>query len=283
MNKLTDTFKLNNGIDIPCIGYGTFQTPDGKSVEDGVKEALKIGYRHIDTAYFYQNEKGVGKAIRESGIKREDIFVTSKLWNSDRGYESAKAAFEKTMDNLGLEYLDLFLIHWPAIKKQFDNAEEINANTWKAFEEIYETGRVKAIGLSNFLPHHIDELMKTAKIKPMVNQIEFHPGFAQIETAKYCLENDIVVEAWSPLGRKEVLENETLVELAKKYNKSTAQICIRWVLQHDILPLPKSVTPSRILENSQVFDFEISEDDMKIIDNIPCCGGQCANPDDVDF
>ncbi|WP_138269460.1 aldo/keto reductase [Anaerofustis stercorihominis] len=283
MNKLTDTFKLNNGIDIPCIGYGTFQTPDGKSVEDGVKEALKIGYRHIDTAYFYQNEKGVGKAIRESGIKREDIFVTSKLWNSDRGYESAKAAFEKTMDNLGLEYLDLFLIHWPAIKKQFDNAEEINAETWKAFEEIYETGRVKAIGLSNFLPHHIDELMKTAKIKPMVNQIEFHPGFAQIETAKYCLENDIVVEAWSPLGRKEVLENETLVELAKKYNKSTAQICIRWVLQHDILPLPKSVTPSRILENSQVFDFEISEDDMKTIDNIPCCGGQCANPDDVNF
>ena len=283
MNKLTDTFKLNNGIDIPCIGYGTFQTPDGKSVEDGVKEALKIGYRHIDTAYFYQNEKGVGKAIRESGVKREDIFVTSKLWNSDRGYESAKAAFEKTMDNLGLEYLDLFLIHWPAIKKQFDNAEEINAETWKAFEEIYETGRVKAIGLSNFLPHHIDELMKTAKIKPMVNQIEFHPGFAQIETAKYCIENDIVVEAWSPLGRKEVLENETLVELAKKYNKSTAQICIRWVLQHNILPLPKSVTPSRILENSQVFDFKISEDDMKTIDNIPCCGGQCANPDDVDF
>ena len=283
MNKLTDTFKLNNGIDIPCIGYGTFQTPDGKSVEDGVKEALKIGYRHIDTAYFYQNEKGVGKAIRESGVKREDIFVTSKLWNSDRGYESAKAAFEKTMDNLGLEYLDLFLIHWPAIKKQFDNAEEINAETWKAFEEIYETGRVKAIGLSNFLPHHIDELMKTAKIKPMVNQIEFHPGFAQIETAKYCIENDIVVEAWSPLGRKEVLENETLVELAKKYNKSTAQICIRWVLLHNILPLPKSVTPSRILENSQVFDFKISEDDMKTIDNIPCCGGQCANPDDVDF
>ena len=252
-------------------------------MEDGIKEALKIGYRHIDTAYFYQNEKGVGKAIRESGVKREDIFVTSKLWNSDRGYESAKAAFEKTMDNLGLEYLDLFLIHWLAIKKQFDNAEGINANTWKAFEEIYETGRVKAIGLSKFLPHHIDELMKTAKIKPMVNQIEFHPGFAQIETAKYCLENDIVVEAWSPLGRKEVLENETLVELAKKYNKSTAQICIRWVLQHDILPLPKSVTPSRILENSQVFDFAISEDDMKTIDNIPCCGGQCANPDDVDF
>lgn len=283
MKSLIDTFKLNNGKRIPCIGYGTFQTPDGKAVEEGVKEALNIGYRHIDTAYFYKNEKGVGKAIKESGIKREEIFVTSKLWNTDRGYENAKKAFERTMNNLGLEYLDLYLIHWPAIKKQFDNAEEINAKTWEAFEEIYETGRVKAIGLSNFLPHHIDELMKTAKIKPMVNQIEFHPGFAQIETAKYCIENNIVVEAWSPLGQKEVLKNETLIKLANKYNKSTAQICIRWALQHSIIPLPKSVTPSRILENTQVFDFEINKEDMKIIDNIPCCGGECINPDNVDF
>ena len=283
MNKLTDTFKLNNGYSIPCIGYGTFQTPDGEMVEKGVKEALKIGYRHIDTAYFYKNEKGVGKAIRESGVKREDIFVTSKLWNSDRGYESAKAAFEKTMDNLGLEYLDLFLIHWPANKKQFENAKQINAETWRAFEEIYESGRVKAIGLSNFLPHHIDELMETAKIKPMVNQIEVHPGFSQLDSVKYCLDNDIVVEAWSPLGRQEVLNNETLLDIAKKYNKSTAQICIRWVLQHGVLPLPKSVTPSRIKENTEVFDFELSKEDMGIIDNIPLCGGQCANPDEVDF
>lgn len=283
MKSLTDTFKLNNGYEIPCIGYGTFQTPDGDSVVNGVKEAIKVGYRHIDTAWFYQNEKGVGQAIRESGVKREDLFITSKLWNSDRGYESAKEAFEKSMDNLELEYLDLYLIHWPANKKQFENAEEINADTWRAFEDIYETGRVKAIGLSNFLPHHIDELMKTAKIKPMVNQIEFHPGFAQIETAKYCIKNDIVVEAWSPLGRKDALSNETLIELSKKYNKSVAQICIRWVLQHNILPLPKSVTPSRIIENADVFDFEINNEDMKEIDNIPYCGGQCAKPDEVDF
>ncbi|WP_294463844.1 aldo/keto reductase [uncultured Anaerofustis sp.] len=283
MKSLTDTFKLNNGYEIPCIGYGTFQTPDGESVVNGVKEAIKAGYRHIDTAWFYQNEKGVGQAIRESGVKREDLFITSKLWNSDRGYKSAKEAFEKSMDNLELEYLDLYLIHWPANKKQFENAEEINADTWRAFEEIYETGRVKAIGLSNFLPHHIDELMKTAKIKPMVNQIEFHPGFAQIETAKYCIKNDIVVEAWSPLGRKDALSNETLIELSKKYNKSVAQICIRWVLQHNILPLPKSVTPSRIIENADVFDFEINNEDMKVIDNIPYCGGQCAKPDEVDF
>ncbi|WP_290772662.1 aldo/keto reductase [Anaerofustis sp.] len=283
MKNLTDVFTLNNGIGIPCVGYGTFQTPDGESVVSGVKEALKAGYRHIDTAYFYQNEKGVGKAIKESGVKREDIFVTSKLWNSDRGYESAKIAFEKTMDNLGLEYLDLFLIHWPAIKKQFDNAEEINAQTWKAFEEIYGSGRVKAIGLSNFLPHHIEALMKTAKIKPMVNQIEFHPGFAQIETAEYCIDNDIVVEAWSPLGRKDALSNEKLLSLAEKYNKSAAQICLRWVLQHNILPLPKSVTPNRIVENANIFDFNLTKEDMALIDNIPYCGGQCADPDDVDF
>jgi len=283
MKSLSDVFKLNNGYEIPCVGYGTFQTPDGESVVNGVKEAINAGYKHIDTAYFYDNEKGVGRAIKESGVKREDLFITSKLWNSDRGYESAKIAFEKTMDNLDLEYLDLFLIHWPANKKQFDNAEEINAETWRAFEEIYESGRVKAIGLSNFLPHHIDELMKTAKIKPMVNQIEFHPGFAQIECAEYCIKNDIVVEAWSPLGRKDALNNGTLIELGKKYNKTTAQICLRWVLQHGILPLPKSVTPSRIVENSKIFDFEISSEDMKIIDNIPYCGGQCANPDEVDF
>ncbi|MCQ4795041.1 aldo/keto reductase [Anaerofustis stercorihominis] len=283
MKSLKDTFKLNNGYEIPCIGYGTFQTPDGDSVVNGVKEAIKAGYRHIDTAWFYQNEKGVGQGIRESGVKREDLFITSKLWNSDRGYESAKEAFEKTMDNLGLEYLDLYLIHWPANKKQFDNAEEINANTWRAFEDIYETGRVKSIGLSNFLPQHIDELMKTAKIKPMVNQIEFHPGFAQIETAEYCIKNDIVAEAWSPLGRKDALSNETLIELSKKYDKSVAQICIRWVLQHNILPLPKSVTPSRIIENADVFDFEIDNEDIKIIDDIPYCGGQCADPDEVDF
>ena len=283
MNSLTSTFKLNNGIEIPCVGYGTFLTPEGDAVINGVKNAIKAGYRHIDTAWFYQNEYGVGKAIRESDIKREDLFVTSKLWNSDRGYKSALEAFEKTMENLQFDYLDLFLIHWPANKKQFDNAEQINADTWKAFEEILASGRVRAIGLSNFLPHHIDELMQTANVKPMVNQIEFHPGWVQTDISDYCQKNDILVEAWSPLGRKDALENETLKEVALKYGKTPAQMCIRWVLQHGILPLPKSVTPSRIIENTKIFDFEISEDDMKTIDSIPYCGGQCAKPDEVDF
>ena len=283
MKSLTDTFKLNNGIEIPCIGYGTYLTEEGDEVINGVTNAIKAGYRHIDTAWFYLNEKGVGQAIRDSGVKREDIFVTSKLWNSDRGYDSALRAFEKTMDNLGFDYLDLFLIHWPANKKQFDNADQINADTWRAFEKIYESGRVKAIGLSNFLPHHIDTLMQTANVKPMVNQIEFHPGWAQIENAEYCQKNDIVVEAWSPLARKDAINNETLIEIAAKYGKSTAQICIRWVLQHGVLPLPKSLNPGRIEENTRVFDFEISDEDMKIIDDIPDCGGQCAKPDEVDF
>ena len=246
MKDLTSSFMLNNGLSIPCVGYGTFQTPNDETCA-AVLEAIKVGYRHIDTAAFYGNEEGVGEAVRKSGVPREQLFITSKVWNSDRGYEKTKAAFAKTMKNLQMEYLDLLLIHWPANRKQFgDAAKGINAETWRAMEELYQDGKIKAIGLSNFLPHHIDELMETAQIKPMVNQIEFHPGWAQTDIVEYCLKNDIVVEAWSPLGRKDALENETLKSIAAKYGKSVAQLCIRWVLQHGVLPLPKSVTPSRI-------------------------------------
>ena len=283
MNKLTDTFQLNNGVTIPCVGYGTYKTPIDET-EKVVLEALKIGYRHIDTAAFYGNEKGVGEAVRKSGIPREEIFVTSKVWNSNRGYEKTKKAFEDTMKELGFDYLDLYLIHWPANRKQFgDQAKSINANTWKAMEELYAEGKIKAIGLSNFLPHHIEELMETAAIKPMVNQIELHPGWLQPEVVDYCHKNDIVVEAWSPLGRKTILENETLVEIAGKYNKSTAQICLRWVLQHDVVPLPKSVTQSRIQKNTEIFDFVLDEEDMEIIDCLHDIGGRCALPDEEIF
>lgn len=283
MEKLTDTFRLNNGTTISCIGYGTFQTSNDKTKE-AVTEALKAGYRHIDTASFYGNEQGVGEAIRKSEINRKDIFVTSKLWNEDRGYIETKIAFEKTLKNLNMNYLDLYLIHWPANRKQFgDDAKTINAATWMAMEELYVEGKVKAIGLSNFLPHHIDELMETAKIKPMVDQIEFHPGWAQFEISEYCKKNDILVEAWSPLGRKDCLSNNTLIAISKKYHKSVAQLCIRWVMQHGILPLPKSVTPSRIIANTDVFDFIIEENDMQTIDALRNLGGQCALPDEVDF
>lgn len=283
MKDLTSCFMLNNGLSIPCVGYGTFQTPNDETCA-AVLEAIKVGYRHIDTAAFYGNEEGVGEAVRKSGVPREQLFITSKVWNSDRGYEKTKAAFAKTMKNLQMEYLDLLLIHWPANRKQFgDAAKGINAETWRAMEELYQEGKIKAIGLSNFLPHHIDELMETAQIKPMVNQIEFHPGWAQTDIVEYCLKNDIVVEAWSPLGRKDALENETLKSIAAKYGKSVAQLCIRWVLQHDVLPLPKSVTPSRILENTKVFDFTIDAADMQAIDALKNIGGQCALPDEVDF
>ena len=283
MKDLTSSFMLNNGLSIPCVGYGTFQTPNDETCA-AVLEAIKVGYRHIDTAAFYGNEEGVGEAVRKSGVPREQLFITSKVWNSDRGYEKTKAAFAKTMKNLQMEYLDLLLIHWPANRKQFgDTAKGINAETWRAMEELYQEGKIKAIGLSNFLPHHIDELMETAQIKPMVNQIEFHPGWAQTDIVEYCLKNDIVVEAWSPLGRKDALENETLKSIAAKYGKSVAQLCIRWVLQHGVLPLPKSVTPSRILENTKVFDFTIDAADMQAIDALKNIGGQCALPDEVDF
>lgn len=283
MHKLTDNFIMNNGVGIPCVGYGTFQTPSDVT-RDVTLEALKAGYRHVDTAFIYSNEQGVGEAVRSCGIPREEIFVTSKVWNADRGYEETKAAFERSMKLLGLDYLDLYLIHWPANRKQFgERAKELNAETWRAMEELVDAGRIKSIGLSNFMPHHIDELMETARIKPAVNQIEFHPGWTQDACVEYCQKNGIIVEAWSPLGRRDALSNPVLTEIAAKYGKSVAQLCIRWVLQHGVLPLPKTVTAERIWENTKVFDFEISAEDMQAIDALKNVGGQCALPDEVDF
>lgn len=281
--KLTDYFTMSNGKTIPCVGYGTYKT-SGEEVYDAVLSAVRAGYRHIDTATYYHNEEGVGRAVRECGIPREELFVTSKVWNTDRGYEKTKKAFADSMERLGLAYLDLYLIHWPANRKQFgDEAKRINAETWKALEELYAEGKVKAIGLSNFLPHHIEELMESAKVKPMVNQIEFHPGWAQLEVSGYCQKNDIVVEAWSPLGRKAVLDSEVLKGIGEKHGKKAAQVCVRWIMQHGILPLPKTVSADRMAENADVFDFELSAEEMKIIDGLRDLGGQCARPDEVDF
>lgn len=281
--NLQDTYTLANDVQIPCIGFGTWQTPDGETAINSVKAALKAGYRHIDTAACYGNEASVGQAIKESGVPREEIFVTSKVWNTERGYEKTLAAFETTMAKLDLDYVDLYLIHWPAAANQFENWKEINAQTWRALEELYIKGKVKAIGVSNFLPHHLEALLEGAKVVPMVNQIEYHPGFMQAESVAFCKAHNILVEAWSPLGTGNVLNNETLIMMAQKYSKTVAQICIRWVLQHEILPLPKSITESRIIENTEVFDFEIKEEDMAIIDAIPFCGGAGINPDAINF
>ncbi|MFA7637135.1 MAG: aldo/keto reductase [Monoglobales bacterium] len=277
-----EKLKLRNGYEIPCIGFGTWQIPDGEAAENAVLEAVKAGYRHIDTANAYKNEPSVGKAVRECGISREELFVTTKLWNSKRGYDNAMKAFEKSMELLGLDYIDLYLIHWPASKSQYDNWDEINLSSWKALTELYKTGRIKSIGVSNFKPHHLKSLIET-EVPPMVNQIEFHPGQMQQETVDLCRQNNIIVEAWSPLGSGRMLDNDELKKIAAKYNKSVAQLCIRWCLQNGTLPLPKSQTPSRIKENIDVFDFEISEEDMVMINNMEYFDGSGYDPDKVDF
>ena len=275
-------FTLSNGVEMPGIGFGTWKAKDGETAYDSIIEALKAGYRHIDTAAMYINEASVGKAVKECGLKREDIFVTSKVWNKNRGYEKTLAAFEKTLATMELDYLDLYLIHWPAIPLQFEDWDEINLGTWKAMIELYKAGKIKAIGVANFYPKHLESLMKT-EVPPMVNQIEYHPGYTQDDVVKYCQENGIVVQGWSPLGNGAVLGSEFLAEIAAKYNKSVAQICIRYAVQNGIVPLPKSVTPSRIAANLDVYDFEISEEDMKAIAAMPETGFSGWNPNEVDF
>lgn len=278
MNQLT----LNNGYTIPEIGFGTWKITDKEAAVQSVKEALAAGYRHIDTAAAYENETEVGQAIRESGIKREDLFITSKLWNSERGYESTLEAFEKTLERLGLDYLDLYLIHWPASVHQFENWETINVETWRAMIKLYREGRIRAIGVSNFLPHHLSALMEM-EVTPMVNQIEFHPGMTQPETVKYCRENRILVEAWSPLGNGQLLQSEQIKSMAGKYKKSPAQICLRFVLQQGVLPLAKSVQASRIRENLNLYDFRIDEEDMKTLTDMDNVAYSGSHPDKVDF
>ena len=248
-----------------------FQITDEAVCKAGVKAALAAGYRLIDTAACYGNERAVGAAIRESGIPREEIFISSKVWIQDADYEKTKASFAKTLENLDTDYLDLYLIHMPY--GDYHGA-------WRAMEELYKAGKIRAIGVSNFLAHHLEALLETADIVPAVNQIELHPGWYQRSVLKYCRDHGILCEAWSPMGRKEVLDNETITALAEKYKKTPAQICIRWVLQHGAVPLPKSVHPERMKSNGEVFDFELSAEDMALLDRLENIGGRCLKPDE---
>ena len=274
---------LNNGVKIPTPGFGTFLTPDGATCVEAVKAAIAAGYTHIDTAAVYKNEKSVGEGIKESGIKRENLFVTSKVWNTERGYDKTLKAFDKTLSDLGLDYLDLYLIHWPANELQFGkDANQQNVDTWKAMERLHEEGLIRSIGLSNFMQHHAEPVMAKANICPMVDQIEYHPGFTQKECVEFCQKNNILVEAWSPLGRGNVLDNPLLKSIAANHGKSVAQVVIRWVMQTGVLPLAKSVTPSRIKENIDVFDFELSQQEMFEIASLKA-DRIGSDPDTCDF
>jgi methylglyoxal/glyoxal reductase len=276
--KITDlsgVVELSNKVKMPYFGLGVFQMNDGEEVINSVSYALKTGYRHVDTAALYYNEKGVGTAIINSGIKREQIFVTSKVWNSDQGYDNTLRAFDKSLQKLQMNYLDLYLIHWP-VKGKFKD-------TWHALETIYKQGRAKAIGISNFLKHHIDDLLRSAEIVPMVNQMEFHPYLVQQDLIDYCKKFNIQYQAWSPLMQGKVIEVDLLRKLGSKYKKDPAQITLRWSLQKDVVIIPKSSHKERILSNSQIFDFELTPDEVKAIDKLDRHERLGADPDNFNF
>ncbi|MDM1523231.1 aldo/keto reductase [Empedobacter sp. 225-1] len=276
-------FKISNGIDIPAIGFGTWLL-EGEKVTEPLKIALEKGYTHIDTAAIYKNEKEIGVVLQSQNIDRKELFITSKCWNSERGYEKALVAFEQTLTDLQTDYLDLYLIHWPANETQFpDNWAALNASTWRAFEEIYTSGKAKAIGVSNFNINHLEALFETAKIKPMVNQIEIHPGHSQPELVDFCKQNDLLVQAWSPLGSGRILENELIVSLANKYNVSVGQICINYCLAKEILPLPRSSSEKNIEANLTSNNFKLSAEDIKAIDEMPADGFSGLNPSLIEF
>jgi diketogulonate reductase-like aldo/keto reductase len=278
-HNLQSTVKLHNGVEMPQFGLGVFKVEEGSEVIHSVKAAIKNGYRSIDTAAAYKNEEGVGKAIKEAlienNLKREDLFITTKVWNSDQGYDSTLAAFETSLKKLGLDYLDLYLIHWPVEGKYKD--------TWHALEKLYKNKKVRAIGVSNFQVHHLKDVMISAEVKPMVNQVEYHPKLSQVELNAYCRSESIQLEAWSPLMQGKLLEDETLMEIAKTHGKSVAQVILRWDLQNKVVTIPKSTKENRIIENGSIFDFELSEGEMEKISGLNNDHRIGPDPDHFDF
>ena len=275
MKNLQSTTTLSNGVEMPWLGLGVFKVEEGTELVNVVKTAIEHGYRSIDTAAIYGNESSVGKGIQEAQVERKELFMTSKVWNSELGYEKTLVAFDESITKLGLDYLDLYLIHWP-VEGQFKEA-------WRALETLYEEGKAKAIGVSNFQPHHLEELMKDAKIKPMINQVEYHPRLSQKEVQAFCQKHDIQMEAWSPLMQGELLENAELQEIADRYNKSVAQVILRWDLQNGVVSIPKSTKAHRIAENADVFNFELTSEDMEQINKLNQDQRIGPDPDNFDF
>ena len=271
--SLKDTTTLHNGVEMPWFGLGVFKVKEGSEVIESVKAAIKNGYKSIDTAAIYQNEEGVGQGIREAGVPREELFITSKVWNSDQGYDSTLQAYETSLKKLGLDYLDLYLIHWPGKTKYKE--------TWKALEKLYKDGRVRAIGVSNFKVHHLEDLLKDAEIKPMVNQVEYHPHLTQKELLAFCQKEGIQLEAWSPLKQGQLLNDPVITEVAAKYSKSAAQVILRWDLQNKVVTIPKSIKEQRIIENADIFDFELTSEEMEKIDGLNKDERVGSDPDDM--
>ncbi len=283
ISSLNDRYFLNNGAKMPTIGFGTWQTPDGDVAKNSVIDAINAGYRLIDTAAAYGNEESVGKGIKESGINRYDLFVTTKLWNDKHGYQETIQAIDESLEKLGLDYLDLYLIHWPNPKAVRDHWAELNAESWRAMEDQYKAGKLRAIGVSNFRREHMDELLKTASVRPAVNQIYLNPSDMQEEVVSYNNELDILSEAYSPLGTGGLIGNKTVGEVAEHYGKTPAQVLLRWSLQHQFAPLPKSVHTDRIKENVDIFDFVIDEEDMKNLDGLHGAADLATDPDKTNF
>ena len=273
IKSIKDKTLLNNGIEMPWLGFGVYLIDNGEKLEQAINKAFEVGYRSIDTATIYKNERGVGKAIRQSGIPREEIFLKTKVWNTDMRASRTLAAFEESLERLDTDYVDLYLIHWPV--------EGFYKETWQVLEEIYRNGRIKAIGVSNFQVHHLEDLMKDAEVMPTVNQIEYHPFLGQPELLDFCKANKIQVEAWSPLMQGQIVNVPIVQQLAKKYNKTPAQIALRWNLQHHVVTIPKSSRPSRIEENAQLFDFALSQEDMSQLDELN--QGKRVGPDPDNF
>ncbi|CAM4148721.1 MULTISPECIES: aldo/keto reductase [Bacillus cereus group] len=277
--NLQSTTTLHNGVEMPWFGLGVFKVEDGPELVEAVKSAIKAGYRSIDTAAIYGNEKAVGEGIRagikEAGISREDLFITSKVWNSDQGYETTLAAYEESLKKLELDYLDLYLVHWPVEGKYKES--------WRALETLYKEERVRAIGVSNFQIHHLKDVLAGAEMKPMINQVEYHPRLTQKELQAFCKEQGIQMEAWSPLMQGQLLDNETLQEIAHKYGKTTAQIILRWDLQNEVATIPKSTKEHRIVANADIFNFELTKEDMEKIDALNENHRVGPDPDNFDF
>lgn len=278
MKSIKECRTLNNGVQIPCMGFGTYKASEG-STSKIVETAVRCGYRYLDTASFYQTETYVGEAVKTSKIPRKDFFLVSKVWKDEMGYDNTLRAFERTLKNLQTDYLDLYLIHWPKPSPDCENWKTLDIETWKALEKLYHEKRVRAIGVSNFLPHHIENLLEVCEVVPAVDQLEFHPGYTQEAAVRYCQEHDILVQAWSPLGRRRVMDDELIRTLAEKHQVTQAQICLRYALQKGVVPIPKASSEERMKNNQDIFRFELTKTEMQKLDTMPPVGWSGEHPD----